>query len=176
MNQQKIGKLLRELRKEKGMTQEQLAEHFLVSSRTVSRWETGNNMPDLSLLIELADFYDVDIREIINGERRTVKMDNETKETLKKAAEYAEEESKHRKERLRHFVTFSAFGFWLVFLLFRDTGKGMINGLVPPEVCSLIMDSACGFVIAALFLYALQCLGVLEKIYKWKISKFKKEK
>ena len=65
MNQQKIGKLLRELRKEKGMTQEQLAEHFHVSSRTVSRWETGNNMPDLSLLIELADFYDVDIREII---------------------------------------------------------------------------------------------------------------
>ena len=62
MNQQKIGKLLRELRKEKGMTQEQLAEHFHVSSRTVSRWETGNNMPDLSLLIELADFYDVDIR------------------------------------------------------------------------------------------------------------------
>ena len=65
MNQQKTGELLKRLRKEKGLTQEQLAEKFYVSSRTVSRWETGSNMPDVALLIELADFYDVDIREII---------------------------------------------------------------------------------------------------------------
>lgn len=42
------------------LTQEQLAEHFCVSSRTVSRWENGNNMPDLDILIGLADFYEVD--------------------------------------------------------------------------------------------------------------------
>ena len=41
MNQQKTGELLKHLRKEKGLTQEQLAEHFYVSTRTVSRWETG---------------------------------------------------------------------------------------------------------------------------------------
>ena len=41
MNQQKMGEFLKHLRKEKGLTQEQLAEHFYVSSRTVSRWETG---------------------------------------------------------------------------------------------------------------------------------------
>ena len=73
MNQQKMGELLKHLRKEKRMTQEQLAEHFYVSSRTVSRWETGSNMPDVSMLIDLADFYDVDIREIIDGERKSVK-------------------------------------------------------------------------------------------------------
>ena len=44
----KIGIFLKELRKEKGLTQEQLAEKLLVSGRTVSRWETGLNMPDLS--------------------------------------------------------------------------------------------------------------------------------
>lgn len=42
MNQQKIGVFLKHLRKDKGLTQEQLAEHFCVSSRTVSRWETGD--------------------------------------------------------------------------------------------------------------------------------------
>ena len=47
MNQIKIGEFLKELRKEKGLTQEQLAEQFNVSRRSVSRWETGNNMPDL---------------------------------------------------------------------------------------------------------------------------------
>lgn len=52
MDQIKIGNFLRELRKEKGLTQEQLAEKFNVARRTVSRWETGNNMPDLDILIK----------------------------------------------------------------------------------------------------------------------------
>ena len=52
MNQQKMGEFLKHLRKEKGLTQEQLAEHFYVSSRSVSRWETGSNMPDVDMLIE----------------------------------------------------------------------------------------------------------------------------
>ena len=50
MNQIKIGMFLQELRNEKGITQEQLAEQLGVSNRTVSRWETGSNMPDISLL------------------------------------------------------------------------------------------------------------------------------
>ena len=89
MNQQKVGEFLKHLRKNKGLTQEQLAEHFYVSSRTISRWETGSNMPDVNMLIELADFYDVDIREIIDGERKSESMDNETKDTLKRVAEYS---------------------------------------------------------------------------------------
>ena len=63
----KIGNFLRQLRTEKGMTQEDLAEKFGVSSRSVSRWENGNTMPELGILVELADFYDVDIKEIIHG-------------------------------------------------------------------------------------------------------------
>ena len=70
MDQQKIGGFLKELRQEKKMTQEQLAEQMGVSRRTVSRWETGNNLPDLSVIVELADFYDVDLNEIFRGERR----------------------------------------------------------------------------------------------------------
>ena len=69
MDQKKIGEFLRELRKEKGMTQEQVAEHFNIAGRTVSRWETGSNMPDIGIISEIASFYEVDIREIINGER-----------------------------------------------------------------------------------------------------------
>ena len=61
-------------RKHAGLTQEQLAEKFQITSRTVSRWETGSNMPDISMLLELADFYEVDIREIIDGERKSEQM------------------------------------------------------------------------------------------------------
>ena len=55
MDQVKIGSFIKELRKEKGLTQEQQAEQFQVSRRTISRWETGSNLPDLDLLIEMAD-------------------------------------------------------------------------------------------------------------------------
>ena len=79
MDQKKIGNLLKKLRSEKGLTQEQLAEILNVSNRTVSRWETGSNMPDISLLVEIADFYDISIPEIINGERKSEKMNEEVK-------------------------------------------------------------------------------------------------
>jgi len=90
MDQSKIGAFLKSLRKEKGFTQKQLAEQMSVSSRTVSRWETGSNMPDISILIELADFYEVDIREILNGERKSEIMTEETREVLTKVAEYTD--------------------------------------------------------------------------------------
>ena len=47
MDQMKIGAYLKELRKEKNLTQEQMAEKFGVSQRSVSRWENGNTMPDI---------------------------------------------------------------------------------------------------------------------------------
>lgn len=94
IDQVKIGNFLRELRKEKGQTQEEIANMFGVSSRSVSRWENGNTMPDLGILVELADYYDVDIRELIDGERKTENMDKDTKETLLKVADYADKQKK----------------------------------------------------------------------------------
>ncbi|MCR4617520.1 MAG: helix-turn-helix domain-containing protein [Lachnospiraceae bacterium] len=87
MDQKKIGSFLKMLRSEKGITQEQLAEHFHISGRTVSRWETGTNMPDISIITELADFYDVDVRELIEGERKN--MNEEIKDVAEKMADYA---------------------------------------------------------------------------------------
>ena len=88
MNMKKIGEFLKILRKEKGLTQEQLAEILLESARTISRWETGTNMPDLSILIQMAEFYTVDVKEILDGERKSGNMDKEWKETLSKVADY----------------------------------------------------------------------------------------
>ena len=168
MNQQKIGRFLKHLRKDKGLTQEQLAEHFYVSSRTVSRWETGSNMPDVEMLIELADFYDVDIREIIDGERKSENMDKETKDTLKKVAEYAAEESNKRKEKLRTMLAGSTCLMLLSYLLFGSEHKGRFNGIIPEAICSDIMSFVCGLAVAALGLYALHCLGAFDKISQWK--------
>ena len=89
MDTKKIGAFLKQCRKEKNLTQEQLAEKFGVSARTVSRWETGTNMPDLSILIELAEYYDIEIKELLDGERSST-MNKEMKETLDKVAAYEE--------------------------------------------------------------------------------------
>ncbi len=100
MDQKKTGQFLRSLRNEKQMTQEQLAEHFNVTSRSVSRWENGNNLPDISLLVEIADFYEVDVREIIDGERKNEMMDKEAREVAEHMAVYAGTE----KNRLLKFI------------------------------------------------------------------------
>lgn len=101
MDQQKIGCFLRELRKEKEMTQEQLAEKLGVSGRTISRWETGSNMPDLDLLIEISDYYEIDLREILNGERKSEDMNKEMKETVLQAADYTNTQAEKYNRRVR---------------------------------------------------------------------------
>ncbi len=105
MEMQKIGSFLKELRKEKEMTQEQLAETLNVSRRTVSRWETGSNLPDLDLLMEMADFYQIDLRELLNGERKNEQMDEELKETVLQVAEYSNAEKQRAAKVVRiYFV------------------------------------------------------------------------
>ena len=101
MNQQKIGCFLKELRKNKGITQEQFAERIGVSGRTVSRWETGSNMPDISLLADIAEFYDISIPEIIDGERKGEEMKEETKEVAEKMSDYAGEEKQNIVKEMR---------------------------------------------------------------------------
>ena len=69
MNQVKIGKFISALRKENGMTQEQLGEKLGVTNKTVSRWENGNYMPNIEMLSLLSKEFGVSINEIISGER-----------------------------------------------------------------------------------------------------------
>ena len=101
MDQKKIGSFLKELRKEKGITQEEFAEKLNVSGRSVSRWETGSNMPDISLLVEIAEFFDVSIPEIINGERKSESMNEEVKEVAGKLSDYANAEKEKLIKNIR---------------------------------------------------------------------------
>ena len=119
MDQQKIGRFLKELRKEKGITQEQLAEQFSVSNRTISRWENGNNMPDLDILIEISDYYEVDLREILNGERKSENMNKEMKETILQAVDYTNTEAEKYNKRVR-LCNAIAMAFILLYIIIKD--------------------------------------------------------
>ncbi len=117
----KIGSFLQALRREKGLTQEQLAEQMGVARRTVSRWETGSNMPDLDILIELSDLYAVDLREILNGERKSEQMNEEMKEAVLQVADYSNEE-KTRMLRRMHWMFVAGLVGFVAFLAITALG------------------------------------------------------
>lgn len=82
MDQIKIGKFIAELRHEKGMKQSDMAEKLGVSNKSVSRWETGKNMPDVSLFIPLCDLLGISVNELIAGERIEVNDVKKTNEII----------------------------------------------------------------------------------------------
>lgn len=120
MDQQKVGSFIRELRKEKCLSQEQFAETIGVSGRTVSRWETGKNMPDISLLIDISEFFEVGISELIDGERKSEKMKEEMKDEVKEVMEsisdYSDEVNNAWNRKLQKRCTLFA-GFTFLYLL-----------------------------------------------------------
>lgn len=137
MEQQKVGSFLKELRKEKNLTQEQLAEQFNVSVRTVSRWETAVNMPDIVLLVELAAFYDVSIPEIIDGERKSEqmkdeKMKDEIKEAAMKLSDYSESMTQDTMKSIVCFMVIAFIGmaaYVLIQELGLDTPDSIYEGI-----------------------------------------------
>ena len=69
MDQRKIGKLIEKYRKQKKLTQKELANRLGVSNTAVSKWETGNNLPDISMLEPLSDVLEVDILELLKTQK-----------------------------------------------------------------------------------------------------------
>ena len=121
MDQIKIGTFLKLLRKEKNLTQEQLAEQLGVSNRTVSRWENGNNMPDISLLSEIAEFYDVSIPELIYGERKSENMREEAKEVAETMSDYAKAEKETLVKSIRNMSLIGLIALIIYMVLGRTS-------------------------------------------------------
>ncbi len=158
MDQKKVGSFLKELRKEKGITQEQLAEKLNVSGRSVSRWETGNNMPDISLLVEIADFYDVDVRELIEGERKSEMMNNEVRDVANKMADYA------NNEKGRLFKVIRVIG--IVGVLLLAIAIVFQTGLYEKELGNFIALVFSFLAFVVMIIMTLYVNGVLQKIKK----------
>ena len=160
MDQKRIGSFLRELRKERGITQEDLAEKLNVSSRTISRWETGSNMPDISLLIEIADFFDVSIPEIINGERKSEKMNEEVKEVAEKLSDYADAEKVNIIKEIRKLSIGGVIAL-IAYFIIDITGTASSN-LILGKI-SLYCET---LVYVTIIMIALYSTGLLNKIQR----------
>ncbi len=126
-----IGKFLKELRKEKGYTQETLGEKIGVTNKTVSRWETGTYMPPVECLVMLSDIYDVSINEIVAGQRLSQsEFNDKAEENLSEALRLSENEYKQREKKLTIVMAVSTIIamvlIWLVPFNKEDMARSIV--------------------------------------------------
>lgn len=162
MDQKKTGSFLKELRKEKELTQEQLSEILGVTNRSISRWENGVNMPDFDLVIELANYFGVSIEEFLNGERKNDMVDKKTEETMLKVADYTNEE-RIRVTRRLNWIFIAGVIALLVYMVLE------MNGLTETEVYEGIASFALGLVFGGLLVGVLYTSRYMAKIKAFKM-------
>lgn len=142
MNQVKIGSFIKQKRIEKGLTQQQLAEIMNVSQKTVSRWETGYNMPDISLLSSLSAELGVSVSALLAGEEKTI----EEEAKIYNALNYGLNEKKRFTDRIRKALSIAlivsliilvdcTYGYLTTFTKWNANGHmfkehGLLFGLV----------------------------------------------
>lgn len=132
MDLNKIGKFIADCRKDKKLTQEQLAEKLLVTDRAVSKWERGICLPDAGKMLDLCDILGISVNELLNGEKINMKDYNKKNEEL--LVELArQEEAKNKKLMLDMWVlliSVSIFYFGILLITVNTLGEGFITGTI----------------------------------------------
>lgn len=135
MNQKEIGKFISLCRKEKGLTQMQLAEKLNITNRAVSKWETGKSVPDASIMLDLCEILDISVNELLSGER--ISMEN-----YQKRADENMIEMKKQNEAVNKSAR-AGFGvsiFMLLVISFADVYKyGVEEAIVMPAFRTMIV-------------------------------------
>ena len=131
MDMVKIGKFLKELRNEKGFTQETLGEKVGVTNKTVSRWETGTYMPPVECLVLLSDIYGVSINEIVAGQRLSeTEFTNAAEENLSEALLLSENIYKQREKKLMLVMLISTVIAIILIFLIPISKDNMIRSMI----------------------------------------------
>lgn len=99
MNQEAIGKFISACRKEKGLTQMQLAEKLNITNRAVSKWETGKSCPDASIMLKLCDILGITVNELLSGER--IPVEDYRKKAEENLIQLQQEKDRAQKDLLR---------------------------------------------------------------------------
>ena len=137
MEQIKSGKFIAELRKSHGMTQLQLAEKLGVSDKTVSRWECGKGMPELSILMPLCEVLEINVNELLSGEFLTQESYSQKAEEnmLNLIQETTENKVKNSYSFISVFLSCVVIAAIIVFTLLQ----GGVNGMVVLDYTSFLL-------------------------------------
>ena len=107
MDKKLTGQFITELRKEKGLTQKQLAESLNVTDKAVSKWERGLSFPDISMLEPISRVLDISIMELLEGKRQDANetlTKEEAQRIIDLSVELSDEELRRKKERSRFII------------------------------------------------------------------------
>ena len=128
MDPKKFGAFVALCRKEKNMTQLELAQELKVTDKAVSRWERGKGFPDISLLVPLAEALDITVLELMNSEKREKRMEDFSEENVKDMVIHvaAIEEKNQRDDRLITWIPVPVA--LITAFLTRFTGHGKSAG------------------------------------------------
>ena len=129
MDQIKIGKFIAKCRKNKNLTQFQLAEKLNITDRAISKWETGKGMPDSSIMLDLCNELDISVNELLSGEE--IKMENYNTKAEENLLEMAKKEEIQNKKMMMYewvigclsSITFLVLMFTLSFAVENNTLK-----------------------------------------------------
>ena len=132
MNLIKIGKFIADCRKEKKITQEQLAEKLYITDRAVSKWERGLSLPDADKMLDLCNILDINVNELLSGEK--IDMKNYEKKTEELLIELARQDELKNKRLITDMwvLTITAFIFYtsLIIISCSLLEEGPILGII----------------------------------------------
>ena len=143
MNQTKIGKFIADCRKQKNLTQMQLAEKLNITDKAISKWERGLSLPDSSIMLELCDILGITVNDLLSGE--VITMDNYNKELEKNLLEVIKQKEQADK-RLLSLEIFIGYLVSTIFiaLMFVASFVQMANWLRFVLICIGIIMFAVG--------------------------------
>lgn len=119
MEQVKIGKFIAECRKEKGLTQSQLAEKLNITDKAISKWETGKGMPDASIMLDLCKELGINVNELLSGER--LNEENYREKASENIVSMVKVADKNRKIRNRTIMIFATIVLlFLIYIVIRE--------------------------------------------------------
>lgn len=119
MNQEKIGKFIAQCRKEKKLTQQELADKLGVSDRTVGNWENGRNMPDLSLFKPLCEEFNISMNDFLSGEKiKKEEYSKKSEENIVNTIIYTNKKVKQSERILSRVIFISGIIFLLLGAMF----------------------------------------------------------
>ena len=132
MNLIKIGKFIADRRKKKSITQEQLAELLNITDRAVSKWERGLSLPDADKMLELCKILDINVNELLSGEKIDMKEYEKKNEEL--LLELAKQEELRNKKMIMDMyvlcITTLVFYIGIVLLASYTLGEGTLFGII----------------------------------------------
>lgn len=140
----KIGKFIASCRKEKNITQEELAEKLYITDRAVSKWERGLSLPDADKMLELCNILDINVNDLLNGER--VKMKEYSKKADDLLVELTRQEEKKNKRILMDMwvlvITTGLFYIGILTLGYYAFGEGPVLGTII-VISTLVLIAVC---------------------------------